>query len=119
MLYALPDSAGDILVIQAADNLTQDDYLNVFLPQIAKQLKPNRKLRVLLYLDHSVIDIEQDSTWQPERFFSGCDSEILRLAIVADTKWQKTALNFDITKTQYFEVSGFLKALHWLDEPQT
>lgn len=119
MLYVLPDSAGDILVVQASENLSQDDFQNIFLNQITKQLKPNHKLRVLLYLDHGLLNIEKDSAWQPENFFNQCDVRIIRMAIVSGPKWTQWSAQFSQSNSHHFRESEFLKALHWLDEPAT
>ncbi len=116
MLYVLPDSAGDILVVQATQSLTQTDYQTTFIEQIRKQLKPGHKLRVMLYLDHALTDIDKDSDWQPEKLFKHCDATILRMAIVADTSWLEWANEFDSKRVSHFPVSKFLEALHWLDE---
>jgi len=117
MLYILPDSAGDILIVQASGTLTQDDYDNVFLAQIAKQLKPNHKLRILIYLDHDFRDIDENSNWHPDRFFTQCPVEIIRLAIVASDQYQYVSDNFKSANVKHFAVSDFLTALHWTDEP--
>ena len=116
MLYVLPDSAGDILVVQATQSLTQDDYQTTLIEQIKKQLKPGHQLRVMLYLDHALTDIDRHSNWQPDTFFKHCDATILRMAIVSDTQWQEWANKFESKVVSHFPVSKFLEALHWLDE---
>ncbi len=116
MLYVLPDSAGDILVVQATLTLTQEDYQTTLIEQINKQLKPGHQLRIMLYLDHALTDIEQSSNWQPEKIFSHCEATVLRMAIVSNEKWIDWANQFEDSRVNHFPVSGFLEALHWLDE---
>lgn len=116
MLYILPDSAGDILIAQATGTLTQDDYDDVFLAQIAKQLKPNHKLRILIYLDHDFTAIAEDSHWHREHFFTQCPADIIRVAIVASDQYQYISDNFKAANVKHFAVSDFLTALHWTDE---
>lgn len=116
MLYVLPDSAGDILVVQGTQELTQDDYQDVFLPQIEKQLKPGHKLRVMLYLDHDLTKIEENSSWQSQNLFNDCEASIIRLAIVSNDQWTQWVSTFASEPVSHFPVSRFLDALHWLDE---
>jgi hypothetical protein len=118
MLYVLPDSAGDILVVQATGKLTQEDFQDVLQAQIKKQLKPNLKLRVLLYLDHNLEDIDATSNWCHKKFIQACDAEVIRVAIVADSNWENWSHTFlqHTPIAKHFRVSDFLKALHWLDE---
>jgi hypothetical protein len=116
MLYVLPDSAGDILVVQATEILTQDDYQDIFLEQIKKQLKVGHKLRVLLYLDHALTDIESESNWQSSLFFSQCEAQIARVAVVGSSDWQAWAQTFSSDIVKHFKVTEFLTALHWADE---
>ena len=118
MLYVLPDSAGDILVVQATDVLTEDDYQNTFLIQISKQLKTGLKLRVVLYLDHNLKQIEQSSAWHPLRFFLECEAQIIRTAIVGSSQWHPWASSFLSANVKHFQVTEFLSALHWTDEAE-
>ena len=117
MLYVLPDSAGDILVLQASGTLSQTDYQEVFLKQIKKQLKTGHKLRVLLYFDHQLSAIDQDSSWSTEGFYAGCDTEIARVAVVSNGDWASWSDSFASDEVKHFQVSEFLQALHWTDEP--
>jgi len=117
MLYVLPDSAGDILVLQASEILSETDYQDVFLEQIKKQLKPKHKLRVLLYLDHQLNSIESPSSWCVERFYMNCQVEIARVAVVSNGDWSQWSATFSSDNVRHFQVSEFLQALHWTDEP--
>ena len=116
MLYVLPDSAGDILVLQASDTLTELDYQNVFLAQINKQLKTRQKLRVLLYFDHQLSAIDESSSWCVERFYKNCQVQIARVAVVSNGDWSQWSDAFASDQVRHFQVSEFLQALHWTDE---
>ena len=116
MLYILPDSAGDILVAQACEILSQEDYANIFLTQIKQQHKPDHQLRILLYLDHSLTDIIHTSDWHPLRFHDHCTANISRLAIVSNASWIPWYETFENENVSQFKVTEFLKALHWCDE---
>ncbi|EPJ55521.1 MAG: hypothetical protein OFPI_03240 [Osedax symbiont Rs2] len=116
MLYVLPDSAGDILVLQASQILSETDYQNIFLKQIQKQLKTGHKLRVLLYFDHQLSAIEEPSSWCVQRFYKNCQVQIARVAVVSDGSWSGWSDAFASEQVRHFKVSEFLQALHWTDE---
>jgi len=116
MLYVLPDSAGDILVLQANATLTQTDFSDVYLAQIDKQLKPGHKLRVLLYLDHDFAGFDLSSSWNPAQLMEDSCTETARIAVVSDGQGEAWCQQFSSEAVQHFSVAQFLKALHWCDE---
>ncbi len=118
MLYVLPDSAGDILVVQATETLSQSDYQDVFTAQINKQLKKDHRLRVLIYCDHNLTQIELASNWQPNKLCASIDVDIARIAIVSSGAWLDWCTDFNSEKVRHFTVTEFLTALHWCDEQQ-
>ena len=116
MLYVLPDSAGDILVLQANGTLEQSDFSDVFLTQIEKQLKPGHTLRVLLYLDQDFNSVDRDSSWNAKQLIADSNVDIQRIAIVSNGAGEAWSNQFDSEAVQHFSIAQFLKALHWCDE---
>lgn len=116
MLYVLPDSAGDMLMLQGTGTLSQDDYTDVFLTQIEKQLKPGHTLRVLLYLDQDFQDFTADSNWNAQQLFKASNTNIARMAIISDGSGLELCQSFATEDVQHFAIAGFLTALHWCDE---
>ncbi|NQZ30717.1 MAG: STAS/SEC14 domain-containing protein [Oceanospirillaceae bacterium] len=117
MLYVLPDSAGDMLMLQGNGNLSQKDYTDVFLAQIEKQLKPGSTLRVLLYLDHDFSHFDEDSNWNAQLLFKASGTDIARMAIISDGSGNDLCSSFNTAEVQHFATAEFLKAMHWCDEP--
>jgi len=117
MLYVLPDSAGDILVLQANGTLEQSDFAKIFLTQIEKQLKPGHTLRVLLYLDQDFKGVDTDSSWSAKQLIVDSNVDIQRIAIVSNGAGEAWSKQFDSEAVQHFSIAQFLKALHWCDEP--
>ena len=116
MLYVLPDSAGDMLILQATGTLSQKDYTEVFLTQIQKQLKPGLSLRVLLYLDQDFKQFDEDSNWNAQQLFALANADISRMAIVSAGGGDELCQSFASPSVQHFAIAEFLKALHWCDE---
>lgn len=111
MLYILPETTGDILVVQATGKLTQEECLSTLDTHIAHIRQTQPALRLLLYLDADFTGFALSDAYQslgsPER-----------VALVSDPHWQTELPIPDTTATAAFTPSQFLAALHWLNESE-
>ncbi|MDI3324384.1 STAS/SEC14 domain-containing protein [Pontibacterium granulatum] len=119
MLYNLPETAGDIIVVQATDTLTAKDYTETFIPLLEEKLATHEKVRVLLYLDHGFTGFEAAALWEDAKFGLAHRNDFLRLAVVGDADWMEWLAKIaDLLaggETRHFTSSQFLQALHWID----
>ena len=119
MLYVLPETAGDIIVIQATDTLTTDDYQDQLKPLLTEKGEQFAQVRVVFYLDNNFTGFENDSTWLDAAFAQQHSAQFKRFAVVADAQWHNwsEALNTQLDKgeAKYFSSREFLDALHWVD----
>lgn len=119
MLYVLPETAGDIIVIQATETLTNDDYQDQLLPQLIEKGQQFSQVRVVFYLDNNFTGFQADSTWADANFAQQHLGQFKRFAVVADTQWNSwaTALHEQLEngEAKYFSGREFLDALHWVD----
>ncbi|BBB29014.1 STAS/SEC14 domain-containing protein [Neptunomonas japonica] len=120
MLSILPDTAGDLIVVQASDSLTADDYKDVLVPLIEEKLPTYGPLRVVIYLDPSFTGMEAGAIWEDAKLGLSHTEDFLRVALVGGPDWIEwaTKLGNHLIKgeTQHFEERQFLQALHWVDD---
>ncbi|WP_293268865.1 STAS/SEC14 domain-containing protein [Neptunomonas sp.] len=120
MLSILPDTAGDLIVVQASDLLTAEDYKDVLVPLIEEKLPTYGPLRVVIYLDQSFTGMAAGAVWEDAKLGLSHPEDFLRVAIVGGPDWVEWAAklgNYLIKgETQHFEERQFLQALHWVDD---
>ncbi|SIS66380.1 STAS/SEC14 domain-containing protein [Neptunomonas antarctica] len=120
MLFILPDTAGDLIVVQASEKLTAEDYQNVLVPLINEKIGPYGPLRVVIYLDQSFSGMEAGAVWEDAKLGLEHTEDFLRLAVVGGPDWIEWATklgNYLIKgETRHFEERQFLQALHWVDD---
>lgn len=119
MLYVLPETAGDIIVVQATETLTAQDYQDTFIPLITEKVEAHGAVRVLLYLDHGFTGFKTEALWEDAKFGLTHRNDFIRLAVVGGGQWLDWLLAVGNTiskgETKHFTESQFLHALHWID----
>ena len=120
MLSILPDTAGDLIVVQASETLNADDYQNILAPLIEEKLPTYGPLRVVIYLDPSFTGMTAGAIWEDAKLGLSHTEDFIRLAVVGGPEWVEWATklgNYLIKgETQHFEERQFLQALHWVDD---
>lgn len=114
MLYILPDSAGDMLVVQASETLSAEDLTERLVPAVEKQLNAAHKLRLVLYFDHSLQAIEEQY-WQGEALLAAIPREVEGIAVVGSDQWRTWQQQLP-QPSAFFSESQFLQALYWVDD---
>ncbi|MGB0468618.1 MAG: STAS/SEC14 domain-containing protein [Pontibacterium sp.] len=119
MLYVLPETAGDILVVQATGTLSSEDYQDTFIPLLTEKIESHGAVRVLLYLDHGFTGFEAGALWQDVTFGLKHREDFLRIAVVGDQQWIDWITRVGTAcisgESRHFTASQFLQALHWID----
>jgi hypothetical protein len=120
MLSILPDTAGDLIVVQASDELTADDYQQVLVPLIEEKLPQYGPLRVVLYFDQSFTGMAAGAIWEDAKLGISHAEDFIRIAVVGGPVWVSwaTALGNHLVRgeAKHFEERQFLQALHWVDD---
>ncbi|WP_299195477.1 STAS/SEC14 domain-containing protein [uncultured Amphritea sp.] len=119
MLYILPETAGDIMVLQASEKLTTADYQEIFLPLLEEKVAAHGRVRCLIYLDHEFKGWEIGAMWEDTKLGIHHSNDFIRLAVVGGGTWLDWAVKigeaFIDGEAQHFSESQFLQALHWID----
>ena len=113
------ENNGKLLAIFVGGNLVKADYEG-FVPEFERLVRMHGKLRVLLNMT-GFLGWKDGSLWEEIKFDVKHFSDIERLAMVGDNKWQKTMATFCKPFTQaevrYFDAVNSEKAHGWLLEP--
>mgnify|MGYP001430244443 CR=1 FL=1 len=120
MLYVLPETAGDIVVVQATEKLTSADYTDTFLPLLEEKITAHGEVRCLLYLDQGFTGWETGAMWEDAQFGLQHSQDFKRVALVGGAAWLDWAVKigelFMRGEARHFSENQFLQALHWIDE---
>lgn len=119
MLYTLPETAGDIIVLQATEQLTNQDFDNHFKPLLDEKLEQFQQIRVILYLDNQFSGWEESSVWTDASFAKNYSDKFIRFAVVSQQQWHEWSNqvqnNLSSGDTAAFGLLQFLNAIHWVD----
>lgn len=110
-------SGGKVLEVEVTGRLSDEDYQR-FVPEFERLVKQHGKLRLLF----SMVDFhgwEAGALWDDIRFDLKHFSDIERLAMVGDKKWEQGMAvfcrPFTSAKIRYFESPAKAEALTWLE----
>jgi len=108
----------DFLYVRATGKLTKEDYER-FLPEIDAAIREKGKIRVLFEM-HDFHGWKAGAFWEDVKFDFKHFSDIERLAIVGERKWEQGMAAFcrpfTTAKIKYFDQSEIDKAREWLAE---
>lgn len=109
---------GKVLEAQIQGRLTKEDY-EVFVPEIERLIRLHGKLRILLYM-HDFEGWSAGALWEDIKFDAKHFSDIERLALVGESKWQQGMAvfckPFTTAKVRYFDHSQLPAARQWIEE---
>lgn len=117
MITALPRSSGKTLGFKMSGTLHDEDYRH-FQPIVEKALESHRKVRLLAHFeDFHGWDLH--ALWDDIRFSTQHCTDIERIALVGDRKWEswmaKVCKPFTLAKIEYFDVANIDAAWAWLE----
>ncbi len=109
---------GKVLEAQIQGRLTKEDY-EVFVPEIERLIRLHGKLRILLYM-HDFEGWSAGALWEDIKFDAKHFSDIERLALVGESKWQQGMAvfckPFTTAEVRYFDHSQLPAARQWIEE---
>lgn len=111
-------SGSKVMTVEVGGKLTQGDYAH-FVPEVEKMIRENGKIRLMVKM-HDFHGWEASALWEDIRFDLKHFSDIERLAIVGETKWQKGMAAFcrpfTTAAIKYFDHSQVAEAEAWINE---
>jgi hypothetical protein len=110
-------NGGGVLEVQVTGKLTHDDY-NRFVPKFEQMLEHHGKIRVLFEMT-DFHGWEGAALWDDLKFDLKHFSDIERLAMVGDRKWEKGmsifCRPFTTAHIRYFDRAAIAEARDWLE----
>lgn len=108
---------GKLLEVHATGKLTKEDYER-FVPEVERLINQHGRMDVMFEMS-DFHGWEPGAVWEDTKFAFKHISDIRRLAVVGETKWQEwmTAVCRPFTKAtiRYFDHSAVEDANTWLD----
>jgi hypothetical protein len=112
------ENNGKLLIIHVSGRLIKDDYAE-FVPAFDRLVQQHGKLRVLFDMT-DFHGWELSAAWEDLKFGVDHFSDIERMALVGETKWQEAmtifAKPFTRAQVRYFDQAKAAEARKWLDE---
>lgn len=110
--------AAGLVTVCASGKLTKADY-EQFVPEVERRIAEHGKIRVLFEM-RDFHGWEMGALWEDIKFDLKHFSDIERLAIVGERKWEKGMAifckPFTTAKIRYFDCSEIDRALEWVRE---
>jgi len=113
------NEGSNVLEVGVSGKLTHEDYEH-FVPMVEQMVKEHGKIRVLL----DMVDFhgwEAAAVWDDTKFTFKHFSDISRIAMVGDKKWEKAMSAicgpFTSAEVRYFDWHELNEARDWLEVP--
>lgn len=120
MIKILPESQGKILIVEASEKLTGDDYEKIFIPRLETLIKTYGKIRLLFYFTKDFRGWDKNALWDDAKFGFKHLKDFEKIAISGGPKWVSWGTNIfaHIVKCPFktFEESEYSLAVYWIKE---
>ena len=112
------EAGGKVLVVNLSGKLTKEDYAH-FVPEVERLVKQYGKVRMLVQM-HDFHGWTLGALWQDIKFDIKHFSDIERLALVGERKWEAGMATFCKPFTRatirYFDEANAVAAHDWIAE---
>ena len=109
---------GKVLEVHVSGKLTKEDY-EKFIPEVERLVQSHGTISILFEM-HDFHGWEVAAAWEDTKFAIRHFSDIKRLAVIGEKRWQKGMTTFckpfTRAEIQYFEHSQAEQATAWLRE---
>ena len=118
MIKILPESQVNILGVKATDQLTDEDYTDIWIPELEKLIDRFGKVRALLYMDENFKGWKLKAMWDDAKFGLKHRSDFEKIAIVGGPKWTswgvKLSAHLISGEVRVFEEHELQEAWTWI-----
>jgi len=106
-----------VVAVRVSGKLTKDDYKR-FVPEVERLIREHGRIRVLFEM-HDFQGWEMGALWEDIKFDLKHFSDIERLAMVGERKWEKGMAvfckPFTTAEIRYFDHAEADKARRWIE----
>ncbi len=120
MIQWLPESEGNVLVFQATGKLTDEDYQNVWIPQLEAVIRQYGKARVVMDMSEDFHGWKIAALWDDFCFGIAHRNDFEKMSVVGGSQWvewgTKLAQLFINGEVKCFPANARDEAVAWIKE---
>jgi hypothetical protein len=109
-------AAGKVISLKFMEKLRKEDF-EKFVPMLESQMAGDQKVRILVQL-HNFEGLTVGALWEDTKFAARHFTDIEKLAVVGDAKWQEGltlfAKPFTAATVCFFKMEDIEKARKWI-----
>jgi len=118
MIRTLPESRGNILVLEATGKLTDQDYKEILIPRLETLIGEYGTARLLIYMGDDFEGWEAAALWDDTRFGLAHRNDFEKMAVCGGPKWVEWAMKIaDLLmsgEVRSFPQDERIQALQWV-----
>ncbi|MBW1781626.1 MAG: STAS/SEC14 domain-containing protein [Deltaproteobacteria bacterium] len=120
MLKVLPESEGNILVLNAVGKLTDHDYKEVLIPRLESIIGEHGKARLLIDMGDEFHGWEAAALWDDARFGLTHRNDFDKMGVIGGPKWVEWGLKLGAMamggEIRSFSVNEREEAMSWIND---
>ncbi|WP_291325850.1 STAS/SEC14 domain-containing protein [Desulfovibrio sp. UCD-KL4C] len=118
MIKIMPESKGCMLAVKASEKLTENDYVETWVPALQKIIEEHKSANVLLYMDEAFDGWEMKAMWADTKFGFTHRNDFKKIAIVGGPAWvewgSKIASSLMDCELKIYNPEKLNEALNWV-----
>lgn len=89
MIKIMPESQGKLLAVTATGTLTDNDYVDVWIPALQEVIDEYEVVNALLYMDDEFEGWDLKAMWEDAKFGLKHRNDFAKIAVVGGPDWIK------------------------------
>lgn len=87
MITIMPESTPQMLAVKATGTLTDEDYVDIWIPALEKIIEEYEVANALFFMDEEFEGWDMKAAWEDAKFGIKHRNHFARIAIVGGPKW--------------------------------
>jgi hypothetical protein len=92
MIRVLPESAGNVLGVQASGKMSDSDYKDFWIPKLKDIIETHGSVRALLYMDETFDGWGLGAMWEDAKFGQRQADDFEKIAVVGGPDWMRNTV---------------------------
>jgi len=89
MMEVMPESSGNLLALKLSGHLTDEDYKNIFIPEVNRLLGEHDKIRAVCIVDKDFKQVDIGAMWDDSIFGTRHRNDFEKLAVVGGSGFMR------------------------------